>query len=79
MTGELSRVTITRFACGVIGGLALPGLLVAWCSQADAVSPAAILAVAVLVLVLKCAGELIERYLFFAAVVAPKMPGAPSA
>jgi Fe-S-cluster-containing dehydrogenase component/DMSO reductase anchor subunit len=79
MTGELSRVTIARFACGVIGGLALPGLLVAWCSQADEVSPAAILAVAVLVLVLNCAGELIERYLFFAAVVAPKMPGAPSA
>jgi DMSO reductase anchor subunit len=31
----------------------------------------------VLVVAACLAGEILERYLFFAAVVAPKMPGAP--
>ncbi len=79
MTGDLARATSVRFACGVMGGLALPGLLMAWCSQAGETMSLAIVAMIVLMLVLNFAGELLERYLFFAAVVAPKMPGAPSA
>ncbi len=79
MTGDLGRVTAGRFACGVVGGLALPALLLAWCSQAGGTTSTAMVAMLVIVLALNFAGELLERYLFFAAVVAPKMPGAPSA
>jgi formate dehydrogenase iron-sulfur subunit len=79
MTGDLARVTAIRFACGAMGGLALPGLLLAWCSQAGEKSALAVAAMLVLMFSLNFAGELLERYLFFAAVVAPKMPGAPAA
>jgi len=79
MTGALARASAVRFACGLAGGLALPSLLLIWGTQpGEAMSPVVLVAV-VLVLVLNFAGELLERYLFFAAVVAPKMPGAPSA
>ena len=78
MTGDLARATSVRFVCGAMGGLALPGLLMAWCSGDGGTSPAMV-AMVVLMLALNFAGELLERYLFFAAVVAPKMPGAPTA
>jgi formate dehydrogenase iron-sulfur subunit len=79
MTGDLGRVTFIRFACGTLGGLALPGLLMAWSTQTGEPTSLAIVAMLFLILILNFAGELLERYLFFAAVVAPKMPGAPSA
>jgi formate dehydrogenase iron-sulfur subunit len=79
MTGDLGRVTFIRFACGTLGGLALPGLLMAWSTQTGEPTSPAIVAMLFLILILNFAGELLERYLFFAAVVAPKMPGAPSA
>jgi hypothetical protein len=50
-----------------------------WLAPAGNSSPLALLAVVVLALAANLAGELLERYLFFAAVVAPKMPGAPAA
>lgn len=78
MTGDLARATFARFACGVVGGLALPGLLMSWGSQAGEAMSMAIVIMVVLILVLNFTGELLERYLFFAAVVAPKMPGAPA-
>lgn len=79
MTGDLARATTIRFACGALGGLAMPALMMTWSSQAGETMSPAIVAMVVLTLVLNFAGELSERYLFFAAVVAPKMPGAPSA
>lgn len=81
MTGALARPTAARFGLGALGGLVLPALLWALGSPAVNGAPPAALAVvtALLVLVLNLAGELLERYLFFAAVVAPKMPGVPSA
>jgi Fe-S-cluster-containing dehydrogenase component/DMSO reductase anchor subunit len=78
MTGDLARATLARFVCGALGGAALPGLLLAWHAQSGA--PTLVFAaLVVLMLGLNFAGELLERYLFFAAVVAPKMPGAPAA
>jgi formate dehydrogenase iron-sulfur subunit len=66
MSGALRRATITRFACGVLGGAVLP--LVALFGILDPVIVTGILAFSLL-------GELLERYLFFTAVIPLKMPG----
>ena len=81
MTGCLAGVTQARFAVGGLGGVALPGLLMLTCTQPGVATPqpGLIIASLALMLVLIFVGEFLERYLFFAAVVAPKMPGAPSA
>jgi Fe-S-cluster-containing dehydrogenase component/DMSO reductase anchor subunit len=65
LASELRRVTVVRFAAGALGGLLLPLL-----------PPSAPVAVAILVLLL--ASELLERTLFFAAATAPRMPGGPT-
>jgi len=78
LTGDLSRVTQVRFAAGIAGGLALPALFVACLSPGTQAPQATLLiAASVLMVALSFVGEVAERYLFFAAVVAPKMPGAP--
>lgn len=85
MTGELSRWTKHRFAWGA-AGVVLPGLVYLVQSQsasaaldsASAASPQVVASIAA-GLTAAFVGELCERYLFFAAVVAPKMPGAQSA
>jgi len=66
MTRELKRATVSRFICGTLGGVVLPvaGML----GMLNAGTAAGILALSLL-------GELLERYLFFRAVVPPKMPG----
>lgn len=74
MTGSLASVTIARFACGILGGLAMPALLL----RATAESPQdpVFLVIVTSMLFIAClAGELLERYLFFAAVASPRMPG----
>ena len=76
MTGDLRRVTGWRFAVGIVGGVALPGVLVAMHVPPGA--DGATLGLTICILALCVVGELMERYLFFAAVVAPKMPGAPA-
>jgi DMSO reductase anchor subunit len=75
MTGRLARVTTARFALGALGGLLLPAWLALDAQRMSAWSPGLVLPVLVVVLLLNFWGELLERYLFFAAVVAPKMPG----
>ena len=75
MTGDLKRVTTWRFALGMIGGMVLPGWLIAGVAS---IPPALSVTIVVLMLAVCVAGELLERYLFFTAVVAPKMPGAPA-
>jgi DMSO reductase anchor subunit len=66
ISGVLRRVTISRFVCGVLGGVALPALLL------FGVLPPVI---AIGILPVSLAGELLERYLFFRAVIPLKMPG----
>ena len=75
MTGVLARVTFFRFLCGLIGGVLLPAALL----NGGVPTLDVMIGVAILVIAFNFCGELLERYLFFAAVVAPKMPGAPSA
>ncbi|QDV16196.1 Anaerobic dimethyl sulfoxide reductase chain B [Gimesia panareensis] len=73
MSGELSNVTLARFACGILGGILMPLFLLNHQSQAVQNLP---LFFIVGILFIAClAGELLERYLFFSAVAAPRMPG----
>jgi len=75
----LRKVTIWRFVAGAAGGIVLPLILSSLSSATLAALPGAVVALLVAaMLALLLAGEVIERYLFFAAVVAPKMPGAPT-
>jgi Fe-S-cluster-containing dehydrogenase component/DMSO reductase anchor subunit len=76
MTGDLSNVTLARFALGLLGGVILPTML-----AADATTPSHDIGLVQFVVITgllfaAClAGELLERYLFFAACAAPQMPG----
>jgi DMSO reductase anchor subunit len=66
--GPLRPLHSLRFALGIIGGLILPLAYLAGSTS---------LIIPVASLILCCAGELAERYLFFAAAAPNKMPGAP--
>jgi len=66
LAGPLRRAFNLRVACGLLGGVVLP-LMIA----TGAISAAAAWGAFALLL----PAELAERYLFFRAVVAPKMPG----
>jgi formate dehydrogenase iron-sulfur subunit len=66
MSGVLKRATIPRFVCSALGGVLLPVLVV------FAILPPIF---ATGILPFSLLGELLERYLFFTAVIPPKMPG----
>ena len=77
MIGPLSNSTFARFAAGILGGLVMPVFLLGPLTGspgAAAVDAPAVLMVAV-VFVACLSGEMLERYQFFAAVSAPRMPG----
>ncbi|WP_437608457.1 DmsC/YnfH family molybdoenzyme membrane anchor subunit [Sorangium sp. So ce834] len=74
MTGELKGATGWRFACGALGGLVLPALSL-FSAPNSGVSSEVLMAMAVVAFLFCLAGELLERYLFFAAAPASKMPG----
>ena len=76
-SGPLHRVTLARFLAGAVGTLVLPWLCLPRAGHPP--DAAAVLATAVAAFALTLAGELLERYLFFAAVRAPRMPGGPAA
>ena len=73
MTGPLSRVTMWRFVSGAFGGLVMPVVMLRLMPGAS--SQAMVLGSAAALFVACLAGELLERYLFFAAVASPRMPG----
>jgi formate dehydrogenase iron-sulfur subunit len=76
LTNELSNATLARFALGILGGILMPILLL---NQVESASEVAQLvkfvAVAGILFAACIAGELLERYLFFAACATPRMPG----
>lgn len=78
MSGPLLNVTLARFAAGLLGGIAMPALLLlSRVPSGPAHGHDLVFAVLVaMLLVATIAGELLERRLFFAAVASPKMPGA---
>lgn len=75
MAGPLAGYTLARFACGVLGGLAMPAFLLRSVSETPQ-DPVVLVVVTGFLFIANLAGELLERYLFFAAVAAPRMPGA---
>ena len=75
LAGQLGLATRIRIACGVVGGVVLPALLLL--NQAAGSTPTPCLALPALVLCL--VGELLERYLFFTAVAPTGMPGGVAA
>jgi hypothetical protein len=70
MLGELSRVTQLRFAAGVLGGLFVPVLFLRVPITEQVAAFLACLMAALLLL-----AEFSERYLFFRAAPASRMPG----
>lgn len=73
MSGELSNVTLARFACGILGGILMPAFLLNHQTQP---LPNLTLFIIVSILFIACLmGEFLERYLYFSAVAAPRMPG----
>ncbi len=77
MSGELAPAVKSRFICGFLGGIAIPGMLLAASSPSSKADTSDLfVGVAVCAAFVVClAGELLERYLFFTAVSPPKMPG----
>lgn len=75
LIGELRGITTARYMCGVLGGLVAPAFLLAHGTSADAVTRGTLVTASFCLLL---AGELFERHLFFAAAVAPRMPGGQS-
>jgi len=76
LTRDLSNYTLARFAAGILGGMFIPGLMLLRLSASSAPMPRMELTVLTTALFVAClAGELFERYLFFAAVAVPRMPG----
>jgi hypothetical protein len=78
MLGPLSRVTVARFACGLLGGVLIPLYLLELSAAPESSLAATSIweATAIAMLFTAClAGELLDRYLFFAACAAPRMPG----
>lgn len=80
LVGELNRITLKRYFFAILGGVFLPMILLAnsKLSSTDSFHPLFFVVATMLVFVLLFIGELHERYLFFAASVAPKMPGTPA-
>ena len=70
MLTSLRETLKWRLAVGILGLFILPVVLA--CGD---LTPVMFYAIALGSLVLATAGELMERYVFFAAVIAPKMPG----
>ena len=74
LLGPLARLTALRFAAGVVGGIALPLVLLAVDGGPD-VGDGFRLALTAATVAVLIAGEALERHLFFIAAAAPRMPG----
>lgn len=77
--GELGVISVRRFLLGTLGGVVLPVILLMESALSPNGFPPAFIGIAVILMLgLLTAGELHERYLFFTASVAPRMPGLPA-
>lgn len=72
LQGPLKRECGWRFVCGIAGGVILPAFL---SLRYEHMEWPAMLAAGIFIFALSLSGELLERYLFFRAVVPLKMPG----
>jgi hypothetical protein len=77
MTRELSNTALARFAAGLLGGVIMPAMLASQLTTSSNETPLVQFVVMTGLMFVAClTGELLERYLFFAACAAPRMPGA---
>jgi len=79
LADPLSMTTLIRYFFGVVGGLLLPAILLsqrATTNGAGGYHPFFLCVLVTLVFGMLLIGEVIERYLFFAASAAARMPGA---
>lgn len=76
MQRQLAGVTLARFALGTLGGIVMPALLLSTHRSHDSSSSVSFVVIVSMLVLASIVGELLERYLFFAAVAAPRMPGA---
>ena len=72
--GDLSRVTLARFALGLLGGVMMPLFILRQSTETGNPADVEFVAATSLLFVACLAGELLERYLFFTACAAPRMP-----
>jgi Fe-S-cluster-containing dehydrogenase component/DMSO reductase anchor subunit len=80
MIGPLANSVLARFAFGLLGGVLMPlFLLLNAPADGDVAAGADVQTVLMVAMLFSAclAGELLERFLFFAAVSAPRMPGGP--
>ena len=79
MIGPLVRSTTARFTFGLVGGIALPWVLIsqlnATSTDAGSMQSISVVVMIGLILLATVAGETLERFQFFAAVASPRMPG----
>jgi len=75
VTGVLSRYSLVRLLTGALGGILVPWLALDSTVQSGALSITGSFGLALGAWVGCLLGEMFERYLFFAAVSAPRMPG----
>jgi DMSO reductase anchor subunit len=75
MVGPLSNVTLARFAAGLLGGVIMPQFVLSALSAGPSPAGPALWCMVSLMFVACLVGEMLERYLFFAAVASPRMPG----
>jgi formate dehydrogenase iron-sulfur subunit len=73
MSGELSNVTLARFACGILGGILMPAFLLN--HQTQPLQNITLFIIVAILFIACLFGEFLERYLYFSAVAAPRMPG----
>jgi formate dehydrogenase iron-sulfur subunit len=75
LSRDLSSATLARFALGLLGGVLMPALLLTALPELSTAGLVQFAAMTGLLFAACLAGELLERYLFFTACAAPRMPG----
>lgn len=75
LTRDLSSVTLARFALGLLGGVLMPAMLLSTLPSLSNTGLVQFAATSGMLFAACLAGELLERYLFFTACAAPRMPG----
>jgi formate dehydrogenase iron-sulfur subunit len=76
VTGVLSPVAFARMGFGFFGGIVMPGMLLSHLENPSSLSTNPVIVTAICMTWIGCVGgEFLERYLFFAAVSSPRMPG----
>ncbi len=75
MAGPLANAALARYGAGILGGLCMPAFLLGNLRESAPLGDLQLVLMAALMFVACLIGEFLERYLFFAAATAPRMPG----